>query len=109
MAARAAADTDEPIGARLGRFAPVLGIDHIAEHQPAITVDRLDHLSRMSEAGDDQRHLVADHDLKIGLEARIGPVHDQIDAMGSDDRAGMLRLVAGEIGFNLSQPSIEDS
>ena len=107
MAAGAAADADQAVGSRLYGLARVLGIDHVAEHDPAVAVHRFGRAARVAETGDDQRHPVRHDDLQIGLVTGVGPVHDQIDRVWPYRRRRVRRLVVTQIGFDFGQPLVE--
>lgn len=59
------------------------------EDEAAIALHGLDQVSIEAERGDDQRHLTLDHDGKIGIEARVAAMDDQIDA----ERRSIARAV----------------
>ena len=92
VAAGAAADADQSVGAALDRFAGMQRIDDIAEYDAAIAVHRLDGAARIAETGNDQRHLVRDDDLKVGLVARVGAMHDKIDGVRRNLGGGCASL-----------------
>ena len=105
MAAGAGAHRDQPVDAGFRGLAGVAHVDHVVEHQPAIALHRADQLLHGAERGDDQRHLVLDRKLEVGLHARIALVHDEIDA---ERRAGLagVALDAVEPLADLDQPGL---
>ena len=72
----------------------------------AVAVDRIDQVRNRPEGGDDQRDLVFDDHLKVGLHSGVGPVDDQVDPVGGGWFAVRL-AVAVERFFDLGQPAVE--
>src|ERR1700722_1345914 len=107
MAAGAAADTDQPVGAARDRLAGMKRVDDVAEYDAAIAVNRLDGAAWIAETGDDKRHLVRDDDLKVGLIARVGSMHDEIDGGGGDFCRRIRSLKGAQIGLDVGEPASE--
>ena len=80
MSAGAGRHRDDAVDAGFRRLLGMTQADHVVKDQTTIAVHGLDQIGHRAERGDDQRHLVLDGDLKIGLHPRIGAVHDQVDA-----------------------------
>src|SRR5882724_9864810 len=74
------ANRDQAVDIGFRCLACMADVDHVVKHQPAIALDRAHQFLHGAERGDDQRHLVLDRNLKVGLQPRIALVHDQVDA-----------------------------
>src|ERR1700688_210278 len=107
MAAGATADADQSVGAARDRLAGMQRVDDVAEYDAAIAVNRLDGAAWIAKTGDDKRYLVRDDDLKVGLVARVGAMHDEIDGVRGDFCRRMRRLVGVQIGLDVGEPAIE--
>ena len=81
MAARARRHEDQPVHARIGGFLRMARIDHVVKHHAAIGVYAVNNVAHRAQRGDDQRNLVFGGDGQIGHQARIGLMHDQVDAV----------------------------
>ena len=75
-------DDDDPVDAGLGGLLRVLGTGDVVEDETAVGVDGVDDLAGGAEARDDEGHLVGDDPLEVGLDALVGPVDDEVDAVG---------------------------
>ena len=105
MAAGAGAHRDQAVDAGFRRLAGVAHVDDVVEHEPAIALHGADQLLHGAERGDDQRHLVLDRDLEVGLQPRIALVHDQIHAERRARPAGVA-FDAVEPLADLDQPGL---
>lgn len=101
MATRSGCDGDQPIDTRLGGFLCVPAGGHVMKYQAAVAVHGVHYFLDRAEAGDDDRYLVLDADLQVGLQPWIAVVHDQVHGVGSR----VLQL--GQARFDLLQPGLE--
>ena len=101
----AGGDEDQAVDTGLRGLAGEGGVDDVVEDETTVGVDRVDDLLGRAEAGDDDRDLVLDDLLEVGLDARVGPVHDEVHAVRSRLAAGAVRLCESLI--DLGQPPVE--
>ena len=99
MTAGASRDGNQTIDAGLGGFLGMAAGGDVVEYQTAVAVHRVDHFFYCTEAGDDDGHALLHADGQVGLQARVGVVHDEVD--------GVRRGVAAQACVNLVQPGFE--
>ncbi|ERO63289.1 hypothetical protein P308_29695 [Pseudomonas piscis] len=101
MATGSRSDGDQPIDPGLGGFFRMAASGHVMEYQAAVAVYGIHHFLDRPQAGDDDRYLVLDADLQIGLQSGVAVVHDQVHGIGR------RILQVGQARFDLLQPGLE--
>ena len=107
MPARAVADQDQPVDARLQGALGMLHVGDVMEHQAAVAVGRRHDIIGRAQRGDLNRHLVFLAEVDVVLQPVVGAVHDLVDGKGRHLLVGILGLMLGEFRRNALQPLFE--
>ena len=104
MAARAGRNGDQAVRTFLDRLVGEAIVDDVMQDEAAIGVNGLVDLLHRAERGDDVRNLVLHADPQIGVEPRVGAMHDLIDRERGRGALGMGGVVSGEGLLDLEEP-----
>ena len=94
LAAGASRQQHQPVGACCHRALGVADAGDIGEDKRAGVMQRRQHRRRRTDRGDDEFGPVPQQHLQIGIQPRIGAVHDQVRADRRRRLSGLVRMTA---------------
>ena len=105
--ARTAAHRDQTIDPGLQRFFRVTHFNHVVKHHAAVRVHARRQCRRRRQRGDDNGHLVREHDLHVMVEALVRFVQNEVNRERRHFFGGIVARVLCKLGLDAHEPCVE--
>ncbi len=107
MATGAGGHGDQAVRTLLDGFVGKTVVDHIVQHDPAITVYRLVYHFLRTERGNDNGHLVLHAHFQIVLQTVVGAVHNLVHGKRCRGCVGVFCVPRRQFTRDFLQPDVE--